>query len=55
MDIILNDLLGFTETELESVKVRFQQESVALETGNPVEFYQKNPDIINVDCNHNNH
>lgn len=49
MDIILNDLLGFTETELESVKVRFQQESVALETGNPVEFYQKNPDIINVD------
>ena len=44
MEITINDLLKFDDSILDSVKIRFNQTS---ETDNPLDLYQKNPEIVN--------
>ena len=43
-EILLKDLLNFTDNELSSVKVRFNQYNGA---DNPMDLYKNNPDIVN--------
>lgn len=44
--IILNDLLNFTDEEINNVKIRFNQSNGIVE---PMELYQQNPELINTD------
>ena len=44
MEITINDLLKFDDSIIDSVKIRFNQSSV---DGDPLDLYQKNPEIVN--------
>lgn len=44
MDIILNDLLNFSEKDYENIKIRFNLPSP---TEDPLEIYKNDPEIIN--------
>ncbi len=44
--ITLNDLLNFTDEEINNVKIRFNQSNGIVE---PMELYQQNPELINTD------
>lgn len=44
MEIKLNDLLKFSEKDLKVAKIKFNQSSP---DENPLDLYQKNPEIVN--------
>ena len=46
MDIKLTDLLHFSEPEIDSVKIKFNQASA---DSDPLELYQKDPEIVNTE------
>ena len=46
MDIKLTDLLHFSETEIDNVKIKFNQASA---DSDPLELYQKDPEIVNTE------
>ncbi|MCI6538089.1 MAG: hypothetical protein MR443_10690, partial [Lachnospiraceae bacterium] len=44
MEIKLNDLLHFSEADMDIVKIKFNQSSP---DSNPLDLYQQDPEIVN--------